>query len=83
MAKGKRSNSPKRSRRGGRRSPKKSNKGVHKMINKDVSECPLRHPPPQSCPGARLKSRRLALFALFLRSVLLYRVVSVIVEWNF
>jgi hypothetical protein len=42
MAKGKRSNSPKRSRRGGRRSPKKSNKGVHKTINKDVSEHPVR-----------------------------------------
>ena len=38
MAKGKRSNSPKRSRRGGRRSPKKSNKGVHKMISKDVPD---------------------------------------------
>ena len=42
MAKGKRSNSPKRSRRGGRRSPKKSNKGVHKMISKDVPELPAR-----------------------------------------
>jgi hypothetical protein len=38
MAKGKRSNSPKRSRRGGRRSPKKSKNGVMKKINKGEAE---------------------------------------------
>jgi hypothetical protein len=38
MAKGKRSNSPKRSRRGGRKSPKKSKQGVQKKIYKDESE---------------------------------------------
>jgi hypothetical protein len=38
MAKGKRSNSPKRSRRGGKRSPKKSKMGVQKKISKNESE---------------------------------------------
>jgi hypothetical protein len=41
MAKGKRSNSPKRSRRGGRRSPKKGK--VQKAISKNESELPKLH----------------------------------------
>jgi hypothetical protein len=45
MAKGKRSNSPKRSRRGGKRSPKKSKGGVHKKISKNESEPAQLHEP--------------------------------------
>jgi hypothetical protein len=45
MAKGQRSNSPKRSRRGGRRSPKKSKVGVQKKISKDESEPAQLHEP--------------------------------------
>merc|ERR1719395_42995 len=46
MAKGKgRSNSPKRSRRGGRRSPKKSKQGVQKAISKGESEPAQLHKP--------------------------------------
>jgi hypothetical protein len=45
MAKGKRSNSPKKSRRGGKRSPKKSKMGVQKKISKGEAEPAQLHEP--------------------------------------
>jgi hypothetical protein len=50
MAKGKRSNSPKRSKRGGRRSPKKSKAGVQKKISKGEAEPAQLHEPKELEP---------------------------------